>query len=224
MNAKICTKCGEEKVATSEFFHKDKKGKYGLRGECKSCYKIYVQQNKEKISKRRKQYRKANKDKIAEYDKQHYQDNKEKILEYHKQYNQANKEKRKQYREANKDKISKRMKQYRKENRHLLRQQGAKRRAAKLKQTPDYANHGLIKLIYENCPKGYQVDHMIPISKGGLHHESNLCYLPASINITKGAKTIEEFGEEEFNRNVIYWQDKITNNDKLDLQHLCRTF
>ena len=183
MNTKICTKCGEEKAATSEFFFKQKRGKYGLRGQCKSCYKIYVQQNKEKISKRGKQYREINKEKILERKKQYYEANKERNLEYRKQYY--------------------------KKNRHLSQQQKAKRRAAKLKQTPDYANLDLIKLIYENCPKGYQVDHMTPISNGGLHHESNLCYLPEGINLSKGAKTIEEFGLDTFNKNVIYWQDHL---------------
>ena len=194
MNTKICTKCGEEKVATTEFFYRHKRGKYGLRGQCKSCYKIYEQVNKEKIKERQKQYR---------------QDNRER----RKQYKQANQdriaEQDRQYREANKEKISKRNKQYRKKNRHLIRQQKAKRRAAKLNQTPDYANHGLIKLIYENCPKGCHVDHMMSLVSGGSHHETNLCYLPASINIAKGAKTIEEFGLDTFNKNVIYWQDHL---------------
>ena len=213
MNTKICTKCGEEKAATTEFFYKQKRGKYGLTARCKSCRKIYSQQNKEKISKRGKQYREINKEKISERKKQYREANKDKIAEKTKQWQQANKEKiskrKKKYYGANKEKIAQQQQQYRKKNRHLTRQKKAKRRAAKLKQTPDYANLDLIKLIYENCPDGYQVDHMIPLANGGLHYESNLCYLPASINSSKGAKGIEEFGEEDFNRNVIYWQDML---------------
>ena len=34
-----------------------------------------------------------------------------------------------------------------------------------------------IKLFYANCPEGYEVDHILPLSKGGLHHEDNLQYL-----------------------------------------------
>ena len=37
MNYKTCTKCGEEIAATLEFFHKQKRGKYGLRAKCKPC-------------------------------------------------------------------------------------------------------------------------------------------------------------------------------------------
>jgi hypothetical protein len=213
MNTKICKKCGEEKAATSEFFHKQKRVKCGLFAVCKSCRKIYFQQNKEKISKREKQYREINKEKILERKKQYYEANKERSLEYREQYYEANKDKilkqQKQYREVNKEKMAEYNRQYQQKNKHLTRQSTAKRRAQKLKQTPDYANLDLIKLIYENCPKGYQVDHMDPTSNGGLHHESNLCYLPSSMNIAKGAKSIEEFGLDTFNKNVIYWQDHL---------------
>lgn len=47
------------------------------------------------------------------------------------------------------------------------------------------ANIELIRLIYEHCPKGYHVDHIIPLNKGGHHHENNLQYLPSKINMTK---------------------------------------
>lgn len=48
----------------------------------------------------------------------------------------------------------------------------------------------VIKEIYRNCPKGYHVDHIIPISKGGLHHEDNLQYLTPHENRSKGDKII----------------------------------
>ena len=37
-------------------------------------------------------------------------------------------------------------------------------------------------------PPGYEVDHIIPISKGGLHHQDNLQYLPSLENKIKNAK------------------------------------
>ena len=42
-----------------------------------------------------------------------------------------------------------------------------------------------IKEIYLNCPEGYEVDHIIPLSKGGKHHEDNLQYLTISENRRK---------------------------------------
>jgi hypothetical protein len=60
----------------------------------------------------------------------------------------------------------------------------AKQRA----QTPLDADLKLIQLIYEQCPKGYEVDHIVPISKGGLHHQDNLQYLPWITNRRKSNK------------------------------------
>lgn len=43
-----------------------------------------------------------------------------------------------------------------------------------------------IKNIYLNCPLGYEVDHIMPLSKGGKHHENNLQYLTKEENRRKG--------------------------------------
>ncbi len=55
--------------------------------------------------------------------------------------------------------------------------------------TPPWANLDKIKEIYDNCPEGYHVDHIIPL-KGknisGLHVETNLQYLTAYENRSKG--------------------------------------
>tara|TARA_Y100000034_G_scaffold126033_1_gene176658 strand:- start:233 stop:775 length:543 start_codon:yes stop_codon:yes gene_type:complete len=47
-----------------------------------------------------------------------------------------------------------------------------------------------IKQIYINCPEGYEVDHIIPISKGGLHHPDNLQYLTMWENRSKANNII----------------------------------
>jgi 5-methylcytosine-specific restriction endonuclease McrA len=57
-------------------------------------------------------------------------------------------------------------------------------------QTPPDADLKLIQKIYMECPEGYEVDHIIPISKGGLHHQDNLQYLPWKENRRKGNKII----------------------------------
>lgn len=45
---KICTKCGEEYPATSEYFYKRKDRKYRLVSWCKRCASEYYKSNKEK--------------------------------------------------------------------------------------------------------------------------------------------------------------------------------
>ena len=51
---------------------------------------------------------------------------------------------------------------------------------------PEDADLVLIKRIYENCPDGYHVDHIVALASGGMHHQDNLQYLPASENCRKG--------------------------------------
>jgi predicted nucleic acid-binding Zn ribbon protein len=55
-------------------------------------------------------------------------------------------------------------------------------------QTPDDADHNAIRMIYAACPPGYEVDHIVPISRDGKHHQDNLQYLPAIENRKKSNK------------------------------------
>lgn len=60
--------------------------------------------------------------------------------------------------------------------------------AKKKYQTPCDEDLSAIKLFYKGCPIGYEVDHRIPISKGGAHSISNLQYLTITDNRRKSDK------------------------------------
>jgi len=62
----------------------------------------------------------------------------------------------------------------------------AKRRALIKKQTPSWYCHETVTAIYEGCPEGWHVDHIVPLAKDGLHSHENLQYLPAAENLSKG--------------------------------------
>ena len=70
----------------------------------------------------------------------------------------------------------------------------AKRRAMKLRATPTWANLDDINKIYMSCPKGFHVDHFIPLqhkSVCGLHIPVNLRIVPASYNLRKSNKLLD---------------------------------
>jgi hypothetical protein len=93
---------------------------------------------------------------------------------------------------TNKDQHSQWNKNWRANNPNKAKAIAARRRANKNKAMSEDADKILIQLIYEGCPEGYHVDHIIPISKGGEHHENNLCYLSIADNLHKKDKMPED--------------------------------
>jgi hypothetical protein len=74
-------------------------------------------------------------------------------------------------------------------------------RQRKYSVTPQNVDRKLIRKIYENCPHGYEVDHIKALSKGGPHHQDNLQYLPASENRRKNDR-------DDYDKSLaIHWQD-----------------
>ena len=113
-------------------------------------------------------------------------------------------EQRKRYHKKHGKKYSLRYRERRKENCRSWRQRnqgkcnahGANYRARRLNQTPKDADKELVELKYKLCSQlnrgagwqAFNVDHTIPLTKGGLHHEDNLQILPAYINRIKSNK------------------------------------
>ena len=130
-----------------------------------------------------------------EYAKNYYEKNKDIIKKRASEYNKNNSEKhkiaRKKWRDKNKQACKTYEKQYREKFPEKGRARLAKRRATKLKQTPKWADLKAIEAFYKNCPKGYHVDHIIPLqgkNVRGLHVLENLQYLSSNDNIRKGNK------------------------------------
>lgn len=60
-----------------------------------------------------------------------------------------------------------------------------------MQRTPPWSDSSKIRSIYNNCPEGCHVDHIIPLRGelvSGLHVPENLQYLTAEENLSKGNK------------------------------------
>ncbi len=94
---KRCTKCGEEKPATAEFFFRNALLKDGLRSSCKICTRKSVRQwkvdNRERVLEHKRRYNKKNHEKRSAYMRQWHTDNHERVKEYIRQWRLDNHEK-----------------------------------------------------------------------------------------------------------------------------------
>ena len=99
------------------------------------------------------------------------------------------------YRSRHHERVKERGRQWAKDNKEYRAFMTAKRRAYKLQRTPKWlAQNDLkaIQQIYQNCPEGYHVDHIVPLkgkNVSGLHVPWNLQYLPAIENLKKKNKS-----------------------------------
>ena len=102
---------------------------------------------------------------------------------------------RKKYHEDNRDKKLEYMRNYRRSNHGKVKTylNIQKRRAIKLKASvPLTENEQLaLQILIEEAlllGDGWHLDHIVPLSKGGLHHPDNLQIVRASYNLSKNNK------------------------------------
>lgn len=168
-------------------------------------------------------YRAKNREKIAAKRREWYAKNREKVLAAAKE-NAHKKAVEKLWREKNRDAIAARTGAWSAANRQRrcastaayrlrhpervkqlqdrLTESGyyaardAKRRAAKLRATPAWADAMAIRAVYASCPDGHdEVDHIVPLQGRtvcGLHVEYNLRVIPAAENRAKRNKLLPE--------------------------------
>ena len=119
-----------------------------------------------------------------EIDRRHYLKNKDKHLE-----------RVRRWRDNNIDKFKAYCKKWKQDNKERVCLHSKVRNSRVKTNTPKWAKIGPIHQeiieIYENCPKGMQVDHIIPIqnkSVSGLHVPWNMQYLTKEENVRKNNK------------------------------------
>lgn len=119
-----CSKCGIVKEISEFGVATDRKS--GHRSQCKQCLRNKYDEDKDKVSQKRKERRNENGDDIREKRRKYYQENKEK----HRKWDIGRKEKisdyKSKYREENKDKISDYNKEYQLNNLDKFRKSNKK--------------------------------------------------------------------------------------------------
>lgn len=209
---KKCNKCGEVKVVNSDNFYKKSGGKYGVDAVCKPCQKEYQKEyskkNKEKLkTKARKRY-KENKS----YFEQYYENNKEKILQERKRYRKENKESlivyHREYRSKNKEKISDYKSIWRRVNSNKVNISN-QRRKARLRELPhdftaseekEMFNYFKNSCCLSGCKENIQLDHALPLNKGGGTTKQNMIPLNATLNASKMDSNLFEWYEDNKER------------------------
>lgn len=193
----ICNKCKENKPATFEFFYRSKKTKTGYKQQCKLCIKA-----------KNKQWRLNNPEKQKEINKRNNHDwywkNRDKALHANKKWRKNNPEKRIQINlrwwKNNREDLIKKNKKWKTEHPESHRHQNSKRRSIGVglrrtdKETQEYISI-LLKDTCSYCGSKDKItmDHITPISAGGLHHWSNLTAACSKCNGSKHIKTMLDF-------------------------------
>lgn len=140
------------------------------------------------------EWRKNNRERDRENSRAWRAKNRDKIAEYQDRYCKKNPElvraKSRKWRERNPGYNAEAWQRWYRENKHRSVAKDMRRKAAKLRATPAWADHELIELVYaEARQRGLCVDHIIPLrgkNVCGLHVHYNLQLLSHSVNASKG--------------------------------------
>jgi len=175
-----CTGCN--KIKAFYEFRGHPKGSFGLQSRCLECEKLYYINNKEASRKRVKRYRKRHPERSK---KSSYNSNK-RLLQKDPDYF-------KNWRASNIDKCREAERRYAKNNPFKIAAKSARRRLKRLNQTvnlSDVEKYMVQVLYFESNELGsdYEVDHIVPVSKGGSDSPYNLQVISREENIKKSDK------------------------------------
>jgi 5-methylcytosine-specific restriction endonuclease McrA len=217
MRVNLVKKCSICKIdKTLEEFDFNKRAKDGRTARCKECRKIYSieyrQKNHEKLldyeaklrnkhngfKERKDKWKQENLDHVKEQQKEYYEANKEELKKYYKDWAEKNRDKlsesQKKFRKTEKGKEA----SYKRNHRRRSKIYNVEFRGHKRKEILDRDNWKCKicnKNVHDDSKKPHSpdkanIDHIIPISKGGNSEPSNLQTLCYKCNIKKSDKVL----------------------------------
>jgi len=184
---KTCSVCKIEKDYSE--FSKHTYGKDGIRSSCKKCVKEYRNDNKDAISKQKKEYYIS----VSEKMKEQYIANRDTILKQKREYYHANPEM-----------LRERTRRWYRENPEKGREISRRKNAKKAEVEENYTKEDEAytrELFGDRCFRcgdieKLQIDHHYPLSSGNALTRENAVLLCKSCNCSKGPKQPEEFYDE----------------------------
>lgn len=181
---KVCRRCGSSKPLDEFYTHPETRD--GRNTYCKECQKAKAKQwakdNPEKRREACRRYHAASRDVRQAW----YAANRSEVLEKTKKWAKSNPEKRREI-----------LRRWRKKNRAYMAAKQQEYKARKKAAVPPDACLATIEKIYVLCSElnrrskrrgGWEVDHTVPLSRGGSHHPDNLQVVPAKWNRSKCAR------------------------------------
>ncbi len=201
---KYCSKCNQNKDLVE--FNNNKTTKDGLQYYCRDCKAKYKYPQKLKeyynthkiiiLAQTKVRQQIINREPYLKYQKEYhqkdYEENKDKILEYFRQHYKKHK-----------IRIKKRCDRWRRNNLKRASVISQRYRARKLKADGFFTLEDIEKIyIIQNgkcfyCDKElhgkFEIDHKIPLSRGGSNWPDNLCCSCKNCNCSKNNKTVEEY-------------------------------
>lgn len=190
---KTCSKCGQEFPATTEYFyqHKNRKGKKVLTGQCRTC-----------IKRKSSNYREANPIKAKESKRRAVQNHRDRHNARGRKWAENNPEKKRaierRYRDSHPERCRESNKRWLDRNPHKRREYTGLRRKRKTSAAGRYtafdiqvmyrAQKGLCWWCGKQLNGNYEIDHRIPVSRGGTNYPNNLCLCCRACNRSKSDK------------------------------------
>ena len=206
-----CTRCGKVMPRTEEYFRKQSSAKSGLAADCKACNRERVREwraaHPEKLRASQKRYSAENRFVLRERCRADHAKNRDKRLSARKARYPALRDAtlaahRKWY-AANKDVAKAIVREWRNANPEICRQYHRNRKALVRGADGTHTAADIARLFAQQegrcfycsdaLAKGFHVDHMTPVSRGGSNAPDNLCCACQFCNLSKHDSTAAEF-------------------------------
>ena len=186
---KSCSKCGKVKDVSE--FSKHPRTSDGLQSNCRECGKISCKKYREDNGDYFKNWREGNKNRIKKYGKIYRKKNNR--WEYIKKWRENNKEHYKEYQKEYKQTPEGRASMHRRKHKYMAKKlgNGGSYTKEQWNQCLEYFNHCD---AYTGEPlESTEIEHVIPVSKGGTSNIYNLVPANKSINRSKQDKDLWEW-------------------------------